>query len=71
MSDERTKPYTTAELAAAAGVSNRYVRRLVSSGKLAGELYANVWLVPADVGRAWLQEREEKERAERARWEKY
>jgi len=64
MSDERTKPYTVTELAIAAGVSDSYVRRLLREGKFTGEIYGKTWLIPADVGRAWLQSR-------RARWEKF
>jgi len=61
---ERTKPYTVTELAKEAGLSVAYVRRLVSDGKLAGELYGKTWLIPADAGRAWLASR-------RSRWEKF
>lgn len=64
MSNERTKPYTVTELAEAAGVSDSYIRRLVRDGRIAGELYGKTWLVPADVGRAWLASRRE-------RWEKF
>lgn len=64
MSDERTTPYTTKELAEAAGVSDRYVRQLVTDGKLAGQKVGRDWIIPAEEGRAWLQER-------RARWEKF
>lgn len=62
--NDRTMPYTTGELAKEAGVSDAYIRQLLLSGKLAGTKSGRDWLIPADVGRAWLQER-------RARWEKY
>lgn len=64
MSDERTTPYTTKELAEAAGVYQSYIRQLLLAGKLTGEKLGRDWLIPADVGRAWLQER-------RRRWEKF
>lgn len=62
--NERTKPYTVTELANEAGVSVAYVRRLVSEGKIAGHRLGPLWMIPADVGRAWLASR-------RARWEKF
>jgi excisionase family DNA binding protein len=55
--DERTDPYTTTELAEAAGVSNTYVRRLVREGQLEGKKMGRDWLIPAGVGRAWLDKR--------------
>ena len=65
MSDEqRTQPYTTAELAAAARVSDRYVRRLVADGKIAGTMYGKTWLIPAEEGERFLREK-------RSRWEKF
>ena len=64
MSDERTQPYTTSELAQAANVTDRYIRQIVNEGKLSGQKYGNTWLIPAEVGQAWLRER-------RRRWEKF
>lgn len=64
MSDERKQPYTVTELAEAAGVSVAYVRRLVSDGRITGQKLGPVWMIPADVGSAWLKKRRE-------RWEKY
>ena len=60
---ERTSPYTTNELGKEAGVSDAYIRRLLIAGKLTGEKVGRDWLIPVDVGRAWLTER-------RARMEK-
>ena len=54
MNDERTQPYTTSELAQATNVTDRYIRQLVNEGKLSGQKYGNTWLIPADVGQAWL-----------------
>ena len=64
MDSTRTTPYTTKELAQAAGVDPSYLRHLLIAGKLAGDKVGRDWLIPADVGRAWLASR-------RARWEKF
>ena len=64
MSDERAQPYTTTELASAAGVTDAYIRKLCKAGKLAGDKVGRDWLIPADVGREWLRQRRE-------RWEKF
>lgn len=61
MNSERTQDYTTLDLAQAAGVTDRYIRQLVTSGKLTGTKYGNTWVIPAEVGAAWLQERKAKQ----------
>lgn len=64
MDNERTQDYTTTELAAAAGVSDRYIRQLVTAGELTATKYGKTWVIPADVGREWLRQRQE-------RWSKF
>lgn len=64
MDSERTTPYTTQELAAAVNLSDAHVRRLLIAGKLAGTKLGRDWLISAEEGRRFIQER-------RSRWEKY
>lgn len=60
--NERTVPYTTEELAEAAGVSDVYIRQLLVKGKLCGLQIGIKWLIPAETALSWLCER-------RLRWE--
>lgn len=64
MSDERTAPYTTVELAQTAGVTDAYIRYLLLRGKLTGEKRGRDWFIPVEEGRRWLASRRE-------RWEKF
>jgi excisionase family DNA binding protein len=52
--NQRTKPYTTNELAKVAGVDDSYLWRLLIDGKLSGEKYGKTWLSSAEVAEAWL-----------------
>lgn len=62
--NERTKPYSTQELAREANVSDAYIRRLLIDGKLAGQKLGPVWMISVEEGRRFLTQK-------RARWEKY
>jgi excisionase family DNA binding protein len=57
MDVNRTAPYTTRELATAAGVTNRYIRQLVKEGKLAADKQGRDWFIPAAAAKAWLAQR--------------
>ena len=61
---ERTRPYTTVELAKEAGVNDSYIRQLLIAGKIDGHKLGTVWLISAEEGRRWLASRRE-------RWEKF
>ena len=61
---ERTEPWTTSELAKAAGVDDSWLRRLLIDGRLAGKKYGKTWLIPAEEGERFLREK-------RSRWEKF
>ena len=62
---EQDKPWSVDQLADAAGVTSVYVRKLCQAGKIDGAYkVGRAWLIPADVGRAWLASRRE-------RWEKF
>jgi excisionase family DNA binding protein len=45
-------------LAEAAGVFPTYVRRLCAAGKLSAYKVGRDWLIPAEVGQQWLDERQ-------------
>lgn len=61
MADEtRTKPYTVEELSEAGRVSDAYIRRLLRDGRITGQKFGGVWMVSAESGRAWLNERRRK-----------
>ncbi len=53
-------PWTTAELAKAAGLNPSRIRQLLIAGELEGEKYGNTWLIPDDVARAGLAERQKR-----------
>ena len=49
--------WTAKDLADAAGVTDSQIRRLLGQGKLDGAFkLTGAWLVPADVGAAWVKE---------------
>jgi hypothetical protein len=55
---ERSEPWTIKELAEAADVDASYIRRLCIQGKIQGARKpARDWLIPAQVGEEWLEER--------------
>jgi excisionase family DNA binding protein len=54
---ERDKPWSVNELAEAAGVFPTYVRRLCAAGKLSAYKVGRDWLIPAEAGQQWLDER--------------
>lgn len=54
---ERTYPYTSEELAEAAGVSDVYIRQLLVKGKLAGLQIGIHWLILAEDATTWISER--------------
>lgn len=61
MDGQQEQPFTAASLAQAAGVSGAYVARLCKQGKLSCEkLNPQVWLIPYEVGAAWLAARKAK-----------
>lgn len=65
MDSERTTPFSTKELADAAGMKQITVRKLCQSGKLEGAYkVGRDWLIPPATAQAYISEK-------RARWEKY
>jgi excisionase family DNA binding protein len=55
------KPWGSADLAKAAGVSDSYVRRLCAAGKIAGAYkIGKTWLIPRGSGDQWLASRQTK-----------
>ncbi len=57
---EPGRPWGTVELAKAAGVNDSYLRQLLLAGKLQGYKVGQTWLIPDDVARAWLEERQKR-----------
>jgi hypothetical protein len=55
--EKRERPWSTVELAEAAGVDDSYIRQLLIAGKLEGFKLGPVWAIPAEVGQQWLDER--------------
>jgi hypothetical protein len=57
------QPYTAVSLGQAGGVSFSYIASLCRAGKLACQKVGPVWLIPYEVGAAWLEERKAKQDA--------
>jgi len=51
--------WTTATLAKAAGVTDSYIRYLLTNGLLRGEKFSRVWRIPYATGQQWIEERKE------------
>ena len=51
------RDWTTQTLARAAGVTDSYIRYLLTNGYLRGEKFSRVWRIPYEVGRQWLESR--------------
>ncbi len=49
--------WTTKEIAAAAGVTEGYIRRLLGQGRLKGYKKGRDWLIPDEEAQRWLEER--------------
>jgi len=56
------KDWTTQTLAKAAGVTDSYIRLLLTQGQLRGEKFGYMWLIPYEVGQRWLDERKAEQR---------
>lgn len=54
------KDYTASSLATAGGVTFGYICQLCRSEKLACKKFGNYWLIPYEVGAAWLEQRQAK-----------
>jgi excisionase family DNA binding protein len=62
---ESKKPWGSADLAEAAGVSDSLVRKYCAKGEIPGAYkIGKTWLIPRETGQQWLDNR-------RRRWEKY
>lgn len=61
---ERTKPYTTRELAKEAGVNPSRIRQLLIAGEMTGDKVGRDWLISPEEAQRFLEGR-------RARWEKF
>jgi excisionase family DNA binding protein len=60
---ERDKPWSTKELAEAAGVNDSYIRQLLIAGDLKGfKIGQRTWAIPAEVGQEWLDKRKQKQK---------
>jgi excisionase family DNA binding protein len=57
---QRIDPYTTTELAQAAGVGDSYIRQLLIAGRLQGRKQGRDWAIPVDVAETFLLERKER-----------
>ncbi len=57
---EQGRPWSTKQLAEAAGVDDSYIRKLLIDGKIDGYKLGREWLIPDDVARAWLEERQKR-----------
>jgi hypothetical protein len=49
--------WQTMELAEKAGVSDAWIRRQLLDGKLRGDKAGQVWTIPYDEGKRWLDSR--------------
>jgi len=58
------EPFTASSLAAAADIKHTYVARLCRQGKLEAKKFGSAWLIPYEVGAAWLEARKAKRNAE-------
>ena len=57
------KPYwSTAQLAQEAGVTGRYVRQEIKTGRLKGEKLGHDWLILAEDARVWLAKKSGRKR---------
>ena len=50
--------YSVTELARAGGVDRSYIARLCKRGDIAAHRIGNMYVIPFEVGRRWLAERE-------------
>ncbi len=57
---EQGRPWSTKQLAEAAGVDSSYIRQLLLSGKLDGYKVGRDWAIPDDVARTWLEARQKR-----------
>ncbi len=52
------RPWSTKEVARAAGVDESYVRRLCNQGLIAGAYkLGSIWAIPDPIAREWLEQR--------------
>jgi len=58
--------WTTAQLANATGLTQRYIRRLVKQGQIKGEKIARDWIVPDEEADRFIKQRqaEQKEQSQ-------
>jgi excisionase family DNA binding protein len=54
---QRIDPYTTTELAQAAGVTDAYIRKLCIAGKLTGRKMGRDWAIPAEEAKRFIADR--------------
>ncbi len=59
---EPNKPWSTKQLAEAAGVTDAYIRRLLIDGRLDGYKLGREWLIPEEEAQRFIAER-------KARWQ--
>ena len=53
--------WTTGQLAKAAGVTERYIRRIVREQKIKAERFGRAWMIADDEAQRYLQQRKDKQ----------